>query len=77
MTDYRRHLYKYVPSTRLLIDEWDIETFVEDPIDFFQSFGYYYVAGITTGSSFEGSLNYKSEDKRVLQEVSNNAISGW
>jgi len=32
--------------------------------------GFYYVTGYTTGSTFSGALNYKSENHAALKDVS-------
>ena len=31
--------------------------------------GYYFVVGVTTGSSFEGALNYQSQSREVLEKI--------
>lgn len=38
--------------------------------------GYYFVLGITTGSSFQGALNYESESKEVLNKINNLNLNG-
>ena len=70
-------MYKYVPSYKFEIDDFDIDYFVSDPVAFYRSFGYYFVTGYTTGSSFEGILNYYSENKETLAEISRNSFNGY
>jgi hypothetical protein len=63
INDYRRHYYKSVSPSKLKVHPDDVEWFLDDPIDFLKQFGYYYVIGLTTGSSFEGAYNYYSENR--------------
>jgi len=63
INDYRRHYYKSVFASKLKVHQDDVNFFLDDPIEFFKQFGYYYVIGLTTGSSFEGAYNYYSEDR--------------
>ena len=40
LTDYRRHMYMYVNPSDLVIEDYDIDGFIDDPVDFFMMFGY-------------------------------------
>ena len=72
LTDYRVHNYKYISASELKLDEADVYDFQDDPSYFFEKHGYYFVIGYTTGSTFDGILNYKSTNSEVLKEVSYN-----
>lgn len=50
----------------------DLANEIDDPEYFFEKYGYYFVIGYTTGSTFDGILNYKSTSSEVLKDISTN-----
>jgi len=67
LSDYRRHKYNSIPASAWRIADFDLETFSSDPEYFYILNGYFYVAGISTGSMFEGNLLYKSKSTTNLK----------
>ena len=52
-----------------------MELFRDDPEDFFNTYGYFFVIGYTTGSTFNGLFEYESNNSFVLKEISDNLAS--
>ena len=67
LTDYRRHKYNSIPASAWSVASWDLETMKESPELFYDMNGYFYVAGISTGSMFEGNLIYSSKNTTNLK----------
>ena len=67
LSDYRRHKYLSIPASAWRIDDNDLETMYSDPEYFYMQNGYFFVAGISTGSMFEGNLIYKSKSTNNLK----------
>ena len=62
LTDFRRYKYISVAANSWVMNDGDIEIFVEDPSYFYELNGYFFVVGYSTGSLFEGNLIYSSRD---------------
>jgi len=77
LTDYRVHNYVYVSAAQMDLDEGDADDFTYDPEYFFERNGYYFVIGYTTGSTFDGILNYKSTNSEVLKDISTNVGASY
>jgi len=77
LTDYRKHYFKSVPASRYVLPSGEVDIFVDDPVDFFSYFGYFFVSGFTTGSTFTGALNYKSENHEALTDVKISCDGGF
>ena len=69
LSDYRRHKYLSIPASAWIINDADLDTMQHDPDFFYELNGYFYVAGISTGSMFEGNLIYKSKSTNNLKQV--------
>jgi len=55
LTDYRSHYYYSVTPGQLIFETEELELLKEwGPEKWFHEFGYFFVVGYTTGSSFEG-----------------------
>jgi len=76
LTDYRVHHYHYASASQLKLDFGEIDDFENDPEYFFDTHGFYYVIGITTGSTFDGVLNYGSSNSAALSDVSRSLSVG-
>jgi hypothetical protein len=53
------------------MDEFELESFSEDPDRWFEDNGYFFVAGYSTGSTFSSVLTFSSDNKQVRKEVEN------
>jgi hypothetical protein len=60
LSDFRRHKYNSIAANSWVVSEYDLEIMVMDPELFYELNGYFFVAGISTGSEFEGNLIYTS-----------------
>ena len=69
LSDYRRHKYNSVAASAWRVADFDLETMQTDPEYFYNLNGYFYVAGISTGSTFEGNLIFKSKNTTNLKQV--------
>ena len=58
LTDYRKHRFYTIDPNRLEIDPYELESFLDDPDDWFEQNGYFFVSGFSTGSSFSTVLTY-------------------
>lgn len=67
LIDYRRHKYNYVPASAWSVASYDLDTMKDYPEMFYELNGYFYVAGISTGSMFEGNLIYSSKSTTNLK----------
>ena len=67
LTEYRKHKYNYVPASAWRVADYDLENILSDPELFYLMNGYFYVAGISTGSVFEGNLIYSSKSTTNLK----------
>lgn len=69
LTDYRKHRFYTINPNLLEFDPDELESFLEDPDDWYEKNGYFFVLGYSTGSSFSTVLTYASNVKKVRQEI--------
>jgi len=68
LSDFRRHKYLSIPASAWKMYDFDLDA-LSEPDYFYTLNGYFYVAGISTGSMFEGNLIYKSKSTTNLKKV--------